>query len=47
MEQNMMGEAGAAVKDKIQEIATDVSEFASQRASDMLTTSRKRQRRKA
>ena len=35
MEQDMMGEAGAAVKDKIQKIATDATEFASQRASDI------------
>ncbi len=35
MEQDMMGEAGAAVKDKIQEMATDATEFASQRASDI------------
>jgi hypothetical protein len=36
IEQDMMGEAGAAVKDKIQEIATETSEFASQRAKDVL-----------
>lgn len=36
MEQDMMGEAGAAVKDKIQEISTKSTEFASQRAKEVL-----------
>lgn len=31
----MMGEAGAAVKEKMQEIVTETSEFASQRAKDV------------
>lgn len=35
MEQDMMGDAGAAVKEKIQEIATETSEFASQQAKDV------------
>jgi hypothetical protein len=36
MEQDMMmGKAGAAVKEKIQEIVTETSEFASQRAKDV------------
>lgn len=35
MEQDMMGEAGAAVKEKMQEIVTETSEFASQRAKDV------------
>jgi hypothetical protein len=41
IEQDMMGEAGAAVKDKIQEIATETSEFASQRAKDVLNEVKK------
>jgi hypothetical protein len=36
VEQEMMGEAGAAVKDKIHELATETSEFASQRAKEVL-----------
>ena len=36
IEQDLMGEAGAAVTEKIQEIATETSEFASQRAKDVL-----------
>jgi hypothetical protein len=35
MEQDVMGEAGAVVKEKIQEIATETSEFASQRAKEV------------
>jgi polyhydroxyalkanoate synthesis regulator phasin len=35
VEQHMMGQAGAAVKEKIQEIVTETSEFASQRAKDV------------
>jgi phage-related protein len=35
IEQEMMGEAGAAVKDKIQEFAGNASEFASQRAREV------------
>ena len=41
LEQDMMGEAGAAAKDKIQEIATETSEFASQRAKDVLDVVKK------
>jgi hypothetical protein len=35
MEQDIMGEAGASVKEKMQEIVTETSEFASQRAKDV------------
>jgi hypothetical protein len=35
IEQDLMGEAGAAAKDKIQEIVTETSELASQRAKDV------------
>jgi hypothetical protein len=35
IEQDMMGEAGAAMKEKMQEIVTETSEFASQRAKDV------------
>ncbi len=38
MEQELMGEAGAAVKDRIQEFATETSEFASRRAQEVLDT---------
>jgi chorismate mutase len=41
MEQEMMGEAGTAMKDKIQVLATETSAFASQRAKDVLDAVKK------
>ena len=41
IEQDLMGDPGAAVKDKIQEIVTETSEFASQRAKDVLDVVKK------